>query len=199
MRRPSFVRLTQLLRRFPRDRRGVAAVEFAFVLPLMVLLYLGCVATTMAVTTDRKLTLLARSLGDIVAQDTAITAAEMGDVWNAARAVMTPYSSALTILSMRVSSIKIKADGKACVEWSDSPNSAFKRVAGADVTTFVPADLRIPSSYLIVSEVEYKYDPVVGDDITGGIITLKDKLFLRPRQSTQVTHYNQPNPSLCPG
>ena len=63
-----------LVRRFVRDQKGLALIEFAFVLPLMLLLYVGSVAVTMGVTTDRKVTLVARSLGDIVAQDNNITA-----------------------------------------------------------------------------------------------------------------------------
>src|SRR4051794_8506301 len=94
--------------RFARNEGGVAIIEFAFVHPLMLLLYLGSVAVTMGVTTDRKLTLLARSLGDIVAQDTYLSNAEATDVFAAARAVMAPYDVRAVVLSMRVSSIRIK-------------------------------------------------------------------------------------------
>ena len=79
-----------LVRRFVRDQKGLALIEFAFVLPLMLLLYVGSVAVTMGVTTDRKVTLVTRTLGDIVAQDNNITADESTNVFNAARAILAP-------------------------------------------------------------------------------------------------------------
>jgi Flp pilus assembly protein TadG len=190
-------RLLQLARsglatRFSRDDKGVALVEFAMIMPLMVLLYLGSVAVTMGVTTDRKLTLLARSLGDITAQDTNITSAEATDIFAAARAVMSPYKSDGTVLKMRMSSVKISADGKkACVRWSRSPNSGYARAANSDMTSDIPQDLRIANSYLVVPEVEYAYTPIVGAAVTKGTLTLKDILFMRPRQSDEVTTDSQ--------
>jgi Flp pilus assembly protein TadG len=190
--------LSSLVSRFVRCKDGLAAVEFAFILPIMVLMYFGSVAVTMGVMTDRKLTLMARSLGDIVAQDTNLTATEATDVFNAGRAVMAPYDSSLTVLSMRVSSVKMSSDGlKACVRWSRSPNPSFARAAGADVTTLIPADLRIANTYLVWPEVEYKYTPVVGSAITNGTLTLTDQLFMRPRQTDEVTTDGQ-NAALCP-
>ena len=61
------------IRRLLRDKRGVSAVEFAMLLPLMVTLYLGGVEVSQAVAIDRKVTLVARSLGDLVAQATTVT------------------------------------------------------------------------------------------------------------------------------
>ena len=65
----------------------------------------------------------------------------------------------MTVLKTRVSSVKILANGKACVRWSRSPNSGYARTPKSDVTTFIPADLRVPSTYLIVPETEYAYEP----------------------------------------
>ena len=48
------------LSRLARDRRGVSAVEFALVAPLMIGLYLGCVEISDGVAADRKVTLTAR-------------------------------------------------------------------------------------------------------------------------------------------
>ena len=51
--------LPRPLARLCRDRRGVSAVEFAMVAPLMIALYLGCVEISDGVAVDRKVTLTA--------------------------------------------------------------------------------------------------------------------------------------------
>jgi hypothetical protein len=53
---PTLRRLALRLRHFVPSRDGVAAVEFAMVLPVMVLMYLGMTELTFAVNTDRKIT-----------------------------------------------------------------------------------------------------------------------------------------------
>ena len=87
--------------RFWRAENGVALIEFAFTLPVMVILYLGSIVVTQGMMTDRKVTLLTRALGDIVAQDTTVTATERDEIFNAARVVMTPYDVGPEVIDMR--------------------------------------------------------------------------------------------------
>jgi len=73
-------------------------------------------------------------------------------------------------------------------------NTGAERVAGSDVTTVVPADLRgtaAYSSYLILSEVKYTYKAIVGQTIVPNlaIINMGDTLFFKPRQSVEVTSF----------
>ena len=52
---------------FATDRRGVSAVEFALLLPLMLTLYLGGVELSQGISIDRKVTLTARTPDDLLA------------------------------------------------------------------------------------------------------------------------------------
>ena len=63
--------LRRLARKLARGQRGVAAVEFAFVLPVMLTAYFGIVEIGQGVMTDRKVTQLTRALGDLASQSTA--------------------------------------------------------------------------------------------------------------------------------
>src|SRR5262249_20806560 len=105
---------------FSCDQRGVSAVEFALLLPRMVTLYLGTVEVSQGISVDRKLTMTARTLADLVSQSTTINNSSMTDILNASTAVMYPYATGS--LKATVSSISIDANSKATVAWSDSYN-----------------------------------------------------------------------------
>jgi len=163
-----------------KDERGVSAVEFAMLLPLMLSLYLGAVEVSQGIGADRKVTLTARTVADLVSQVSSISNSDMTNSLNAASAVIAPFSSAN--LKVTVTSISIDAQGKATVAWSDTKNGTA-RAKGSTVT--LPAALNIPNSSLIWSEVQYTYTPVVGHVVTGSL-TLKDQMYMRPRVSDSV-------------
>jgi Flp pilus assembly protein TadG len=175
-----FRRTAQRLAGLARDDRGVSAVEFAMLLPLMLTLYLGTVEISQGIAADRKVTLTARSVGDLVAQLTKINSAEMTNSLNAAATVMAPFPTGN--LKVVVSSVLIDANGKATIDWSKTLNGAA-RSAGSTVT--LPAALVVPNSSLIWSEVQYTYKPVIGYVISG-TLTLKDQIYMRPRLSDKV-------------
>jgi len=126
-----FVRTRRSLRRFLADKRGVSAVEFAMLLPLMVTLYLGGAEVSSAVAIDRKVTLIARTLGDLVAQATSVDNTGMTSILAATTAVMAPYPD--TNLKITVSSVQINSQGVAKVSWSDTKNGTLRAV-GSTVT-----------------------------------------------------------------
>ncbi len=103
--------------RFLRDPRGVSAIEFAFVFPVMVLLYLGGTAVTQGVVLKRKTTLVTRTIGDLVSQYTQIVDTDKTAIFNAATAVINPYPAGQ--LSVIVSSVIIDANGNAKIDWSE--------------------------------------------------------------------------------
>jgi Flp pilus assembly protein TadG len=166
--------------RLRRDERGVSAVEFAMLLPLMVSLYLGAVEVSQGIGADRKVTLTARTVADLVSQVSSVSNSDMTNSLNAASAVISPFSSAN--LKVVVSSVKIDAQGNATVAWSDTLNGAA-RSKGSSVA--VPAALKVPNSSLIWSEVTYTYTPVIGHFITGSI-NLSEQIYMRPRASDCV-------------
>jgi Flp pilus assembly protein TadG len=177
----SFFGIAGVLRRFTRDRRGVSAVEFAMILPLMLTLYLGAVEVSQGISIDRKVTLTTRTVADLASQVTNITNADMTNLLQASKSVMTPYPT--STLKIVVSSVKIDSQGKATIAWSDTLNGNARAV-GAPVT--LPAALNVPNTSLIWSETSYQYQPVIGYVITGSL-NLSDQLYMRPRLSESIT------------
>src|ERR1700687_5067800 len=92
--------------RLLRDPRGVSAVEFAFVFPVMVLLFLGGTAMTQGVVLKRKTTLVTRTVGDLVSHYTQIVDTDMTAIMSGATAVIQPYS--VTPLALIVSRVNIR-------------------------------------------------------------------------------------------
>ena len=162
------------------DERGVSAVEFAMLLPLMLSLYLGAVEVSQGIGADRKVTLTARTIADLVSQVSSIGNTDMTNALNASSSVMSPFP--VGNLKVTVSSVKIDSAGKATIDWSDSLNGTA-RAKGSTVT--LPTALNVANTYLIWSEVQYTYKPVIGYVVTG-TLTLKDQIYMRPRLSDSV-------------
>jgi Flp pilus assembly protein TadG len=168
------------LARLADDCRGVSAVEFAMLLPLLVTLYFGTVEISQALSIDRKATQAARVAADLVTQATTLSNADVTGIFEAAKAMVTPYPT--TTLSVVVSAVNIDGTGKATIGWSDTLNGTARTV-GSTVT--LPTGLAVNNTQLIWSEVVYTYTPTIGYVITGSI-PLKDQIYMRPRLSDTV-------------
>ena len=169
------------------DSSGIAAVEFAMVVPLMLVLFFGTVEFSSALAIDRKVTIMSRTLSDLTSQNISITDAQLTNIFNAGTGIMTPYSSSpvnSTITELYVD----PATKVARVQWS---KGAAPRGAGSTVA--IPAALQVGGSYLIYSEVSYKYVPSIGYVMAKGGITMSDFTYTRPRQSTCVMY----NTTVC--
>ncbi len=166
------------LSRFARDRSGVSAVEFAFVAPVMIGLYLGCAEISDGVAADRKVSLIAGALSNLSAQVTAISTDDMTNILDASTAIIAPFSAAN--LTMTVSCLKLDANAAATVQWSATRNGTAR--APGSVYSFDASQtaLAVKNSWLLLSEVTYAYKPTVGYTITG-TLTLADKMFMSPR------------------
>ena len=168
-------------RRFATDRRGVSAVEFALILPIMVLMYVGTVELTNAITASRKVVSTASSVGDLSAQAADIDDAGMSGILDASSAVIQPFPAAP--LKLRVSQIAIDANGRATVGWSSSRN--MTALVRGTVFTGLPVGLVTPSTFLIYSEATYNYTSPIGQFIQN-TLALNERFYLRPRVGTCV-------------
>jgi Flp pilus assembly protein TadG len=186
---PFFSHLAQAFASFAQDRRGVSAVEFAMLLPLMITLYLGSVEISDGVGADRKVTLVSRTVADLVSQASDITDTDMANLLKAGSSVIAPYGSKdpndpykITELKVTVSEVTIDANGIAKICWSNTKNGTARTV-GSTVT--LPTALNVASTYLIWSEASYDYKPAIGYVMTG-TLTLSDQIYMRPRLSNEV-------------
>lgn len=169
---------------FVRDRRGVAAVEFALIAPLMIALYFGLAELTMGLMAERRASHLASTLADLVAQDAQTDRATLDQVLSAGAPIMEPFPATSSELKIVISSVVADEDGDVSVAWSRATSGATARTKGASVDG-LPEDLLANNEGLIMAEVEYKHTPVIGY-VIDETMTFRERFYLRPRQAAQV-------------
>ncbi len=171
------------------NEKGVSAVEFALIAPVMVLIYFGCIELSLLMRADRRVTSTASSLGDLTARLVTVTDADMQDLFNAATVLMEPYPAGST--RMRITSVVDNGDGQTRVNWSDgfnmtpyAPNTAIT----------IPAGIVVSPGSVIVAEVEFDYVSSVGM-VLDASRTVKDTFYLRPRRVSSIARSYDADPA----
>lgn len=194
---PTLMRLKRLVRR----REGVAAVEFALVVPIMLVLYMGSIEVSQIMMVDSKLSATTSSLSDLVARaDNSISATTIDDYVSAAGLIMTPYDT--TGLKQRITSVAIDADGNTSVDWSIAYNGATP--ATLEASFDVPQEIIDISheNWVIVSQGEMAYQPW-GGFFFDSAVTLSKSYYNLPRFQDEIeligtsgsgTHGTAPSP-----
>ncbi len=187
--------LNNIVRRWTRAflgrEDGIAAVEFALILPILLVLWIGGVEVTGALSVDRRVNNLASSIGDLVAQgDNPLTPAVMDDIFAIAESAMFPYQAEEA--SMRVTAVWVDANRVPRVSWSSAKGSEGAYAPGARMG-LVPESLRQPETQVIMSEVYFDYRPAVGYVVTGDL-KLEDRMFFVPRRAAKLQLCDKPQP-----
>jgi Flp pilus assembly protein TadG len=181
------------------DCSGIAATEFAVIVPLMLVMFFGLVEFSSGVAIDRKVTIMARTMSDLVSQSKTLDDATISNFFLAANSIMAPYPP--TPAKTTITEVYIDPAGSARAQWSkgDAP-----RAPGSSVT--VPANLIgkdpvthavLANQYLIFSEVSYLYTPTIGYVMGKAGVTLSDVAYTRPRLSPCI-FYPPPPPATQP-
>lgn len=171
-------RMRHILDRFAGDRRGVSAVEFALLAPLMITLYVGCAEVSDGVGADRKVSLTAAALANLSSQVTTISSSDMTNILDATSAIIAPYSTSQ--LSITLSCINIDANRNATVKWSVTRGGTARN---GSIT--IPTALAVANSQLLLGEATYQYRPTVGYTVTG-TLNLTDRMYMSPRITAPV-------------
>jgi Flp pilus assembly protein TadG len=157
---------------FLASARAAAAVEFALILPLMLLILLGMTEITFGINMKRKVTLMARTLADLTGRMTTINDAEMNNIFSASSSVMAPFTAAGGTLA--ISSIIVKEPtpgsftGTVC--WNDYRNADAPTTpltsSRARLSTYtVPDGFKTTDTTFILVETKVPYTPMFGAEL----------------------------------
>lgn len=158
--------LLHKFRSFARAERGVAAVEFAMILPVMLAIYVGCTEAGGLLITDRKVQSVAGAVGDLVARSNKnLPRADLEDYFLAATSIMSPYT--VNGLKQTVTAISVSQAGEATVTWSleftDGEMGPSTRHAPSDDFDLPDEMIEIARGQTVIAaEADYAYRPVVG-------------------------------------
>jgi len=186
-------RMSARLRRLRDDTRGVAAVEFAMIIPIMFLLFVGTIEFSQALTVDRRVTLSASSTADLIARapKEGLTAAQVDSELDIIGQLMRPYDS--SPLTVRIVSVLAKANESGTVEywvdWSrdnhgNTPYSRNTKYSGSGATPL--SSLLVENESVIIAEATYNYTPLLFNYFIKEAFDLQDTFYLKPRNALCV-------------
>ncbi len=197
MSKPFLFRQRVRIAAFARDligrTEGVAAVEFAIIVPIMAALFIGAVEMSQAVTANRRVTQVGSSTGDLVARaDSNIKDSDVLDIMKVGSFLMAPYSVNSLKVDIRVVGSSPTDATATKVEWicsydASSPSSV---ACSCPKTPYsIPAGLVGTGDYVVVANVTYGYKPTLFDVTmkkyyaggSGGVYTMKETVYLKPR------------------
>ena len=186
-----WLRMRGSVARMLDDCSGIVATKFAVIVPIMLVMFFGTVEFSQGVAVNRKVTLVAHTLADLTGQSPSVADSDMTNFYSAGCAIMTPYNAApivATISELYVDpstlQVRVQWSRSATLSSTCSVTLGTGRTVSSPVT--IPSQLVVGGTYLIFSEVSYLYVPTIGYVMAKTGVTLSDKDFSRPRQSTCV-------------
>lgn len=177
------------LRSFIADERGIGAIEFAILFPVLLMLYLGAFELTVGLSVEKRVSRSAGSIADILthASTTTTTKSDLATMTSVAGAILAPYAT--TGMTLKITGVQIDAGSSATVAWSWAQDGSKPYTAGSAVT--VPSDINQPSSFLVRTELAIPYQILsFGSDFLpagSNQITIGRSYFYRPRGKDPAT------------
>ncbi len=174
-----------LVRGFMQDRRGISAVEFALIAPLMALFYVGSIELASTLLADRKVSSAVATMGDLTARLPTADNCDLDDIFAATNLIFEPYSSAGS--QLRISSIEPNAGTptQTDVVWSYANPNWTARAVGETVT--LPAGVMASNGSVLMAEIRYTYSPPFNHVFqTDPVLT--DVFYMRPRGTDKLAY-----------
>jgi len=178
------VSLRGALPRFWRDQRGVSAVEFALLAPVLIMFYFGSAEFAQGFMAQRRMSHATAQVADITSQDGVVVVDDLDDTFAIASLIMTPYPT--TPLKMRVSGVTRGTNGVAKVDWSRGSGMV---ALGQGATVTVPAGMIANGESIIMSEATYDYVSPLRY-LLPNVMTFRRTFYLRPRLVDKITCSN---------
>jgi len=182
--------MTRTFTSFLRAENGVAAIETAIILPILILLYFGMIDLTALISFNRKITYSASVVADLVAQNrTSVLKGTVDDYYNAVSMVMAPTPAS----DFHVDVYGYRKVGTTITKIWKTGKSGGPTCSTTPDTSAMP-DLMTASNDVVVAIACMDYTPYIatflGDQILGATtFNVEQAIMVRPRSTTMLTCY----------
>ncbi len=149
--------LFQTIQNLASCKKGMAATEFALLLPVMITLFFGMLETSDVATENRRVAIAVNTMSDLAAQSTQLTYDDVTNLIDGALTILDPAASA----SLNVNIISVISDptNGPVIHWSRDELGAQPYTPGAQYTKLADDAVLSPLGSLIVVEITYPYSP----------------------------------------
>lgn len=183
--------------RFCIDRRGVAAIEFAFIVPVLLVMYFVTMEASQAIETSKKVSRIGSMVADLVTQQNTITKADLDAIMKIGTSTLQPYNRSTPKIIITAIQVTTDPTPKVQVVWSRKlDKGASSADAAKNSITTVPTALKIAGTFLVRVESDLAYQPIItwsadsqerlGLTSAFSHISMGETYYLRPRRSTTV-------------
>ncbi|TPJ29595.1 TadE/TadG family type IV pilus assembly protein [Mesorhizobium sp. B2-7-2] len=182
-----------------RDRRGVAAIEFAFIVPVLLIMYFITMEASQAIETGKKVSRIGSMVADLVTQQQAVVKANLDAMMKIGISTLRPYNRSDPTIIITGIQISDEASPTVRVAWSRKlVGNTYSVDANPGDTTTVPSTLIIRNTFLVRVESDLGYVPVIawsennnqqkalGLLSTFSHIKMSETYYLRPRRSPKI-------------
>lgn len=187
--------LFRQLRRFIADRRGVGAIEFAIVAPLLIMTYIGAFEVTVGVTVARKVARASSNVSDLLTRSETTNKATLTAMKEVTRAVVAPFKQEYYVLKM--TGVAVDAAGNATVAWSRQWSRVRGTASESESTPYtngtavtLPSNVESKDSFIVRTEFEMKHPILLmAPNLSSRLneITLGKTSYFRARQGKKIT------------
>jgi len=165
---------------FKTDNRGVAAIEFAFIAPIMIAMYFGLAEISMAINADRDVSHATNVAGDLATQSALINDAEIEDIMEASLAVMNIRRSRRHLATIELSSFRENLDGSRERIGYARLGPAITKGGATYSASDIDDQLINSTSGVVVARANYSYEPTtfkfMDTTVLGETFTLKPRV-----------------------
>ena len=175
--------ICSLAHRLKRDDSGMAAIEMAFIFPVMITMLIGLVDVTDGLSANRKVTITANTLGDLISQEPGTTTkANIDGIFAGAMQTMVPYDG--SALGLEIFNYRKDGDDAPQLNWEHRSGT---NCGAAPAISDDMSDLMTQSNDLIISRTCYNFSYILGNLFHGNTsFPMVDEMTLRPRKSLQL-------------
>ena len=132
------------VRRLWGDRKGIAAVEFALIAPLLLALYFVTMELSLGIETNRKVGRIGSMVADLVTQKSSVEKSEVEAIMQLGQALIQPYNRSKPKIVVTAIKITDEATPRVLVDWSRQvANDLFSVPYAKNSATTVPEQLKI--------------------------------------------------------